>query len=190
MKKRLLAVVLAVVTAISLTGCGSKTDLSSTSRNADDGTDGNVYIDEDAVALAGSVENAQMTDAERTRAQELKQMAEDALALINEERAAGGLEALEWSTDLENCSMVRAQECASKFSHTRPNGSDWWTVNSNLMWGENLAKGYKTASDLVEAWMNSTGHRANIMDGTFTTAAIAVYETSKDHLYIALEFGI
>ncbi len=84
---------------------------------------------------------------------------------------------LTWSNGLESCAMVRAQEAASKFSHTRPNGKDWYTVNSELMWGENLAKGYDSAQSVVDAWMASPTHAANILAGDFTTCSIAVYET-------------
>ena len=84
--------------------------------------------------------------------------------------------------------MVRAQEAASKFSHTRPNGKDWYTVNSELMWGENLAKGYDSAQSVVDAWMASPTHAANILAGDFTTCSIAVFETNGK-LYFAQEFG-
>ena len=84
--------------------------------------------------------------------------------------------------------MVRAQEAASKFSHTRPNGRDWYTVNSELMWGENLAKGYDSAQSVVDAWMASPTHAANILADDFTTCSIAIYEKSGK-LYFAQEFG-
>ena len=56
------------------------------------------------------------------------------------------------------------------------------------MWGENLAKGYATAESLVEAWMASPTHAANILDGSYTTCGIAVYEVDGK-LYFAQEFG-
>ena len=84
--------------------------------------------------------------------------------------------------------MERPTEAASKFSHTRPNGKDWYTVNSELMWGENLAKGYDSAQSVVDAWMASPTHAANILADDFTTCSIAVYETNGK-LYFAQEFG-
>ena len=117
-------------------------------------------FDEEAVALAGSVQRAGMSEAEIARANELRTMATDALALVNAKRAENGLAELTWSNGLESCAMVRAQEAASKFSHTRPNGRDWYTVNSELMWGENLAKGYDSAQSVVDAWMASPTQRS------------------------------
>lgn len=61
-----------------------------------------------------------MSEAEIARANELRTMATDALALVNAKRAENGLAELTWSNGLESCAMVRAQEAASKFSHTRP----------------------------------------------------------------------
>ena len=173
MKKRWMSLVLTVIMVLSLAGCGKSTELSSVSRDpaTDDGT---VWFDEEAVALA--------------RADELRAMAIDALDIVNAKRAENGLAALNWSNGLESCAMVRAQEAASKFSHTRPNGKDWYTVNSELMWGENLAKGYDSAQSVVDAWMASPTHAANILAGDFTTCSIAVYETNGK-LYFAQEFG-
>ena len=143
---------------------------------------------------------AGMSEAELARADELRAMAIDALDIVNAKRAENGLAALNWSNGLESCAMVRATEAASKFSHTRPNGKDWYTVNSELMWGENLAKGYDldtavehakaydSAQSVVDAWMASPTHAANILAGDFTTCSIAVYETNGK-LYFAQEFG-
>ena len=137
-----MSLVLTVIMVLSLAGCGKSTELSSVSRDpaTDDGT---VWFDEEAVALAGSVRKAGMSEAELARADELRAMAIDALDIVNAKRAENGLATLNWSNGLESCAMVRATEAASKFSHTRPNGKDWYTVNSELMWGENLAKGYE-----------------------------------------------
>ena len=187
MKKRWMSLILTVIMMLSLAGCGRNADLSSVSRDPAD-SDGTVWFDEEAVALAGSVQRAGMSEAEIARANELRTMATDALALVNAKRAENGLAELTWSSGLESCAMVRAQEAASKFSHTRPNGRDWYTVNSELMWGENLAKGYDSAQSVVDAWMASPTHAANILAGDFTTCSIAVYETGGK-LYFAQEFG-
>lgn len=187
MKRKVTALLLTIACSLSLMACGSATEMSAAVRGPE--TDnGIVYIDDAAVALAGSMQTAEMTEAERARADELRAMAVEALELVNAQRASAGLPALVWDEDLEACAQVRAIEIASSFSHTRPNGTDWYTVNSDLMWGENLAKGYKNASSLVTAWMNSPTHAANILDGTYVTCSIAVYEVNGK-LYFAQEFG-
>lgn len=186
MKKRIIALMLAAVMALSVTACGSSR-LSAAVRGPET-ANGIIYIDEEAVALAGSLANAEMTEAELTRAAELRAMAVEAFGLVNAYRIASGLPELVWDDELEACAQVRATEAATNFSHTRPNGSDWYTVNSDLMWGENLAKGYTSASNLVIGWMNSPTHAANILDSEFVTCSIAVYEVGNK-LYFAQEFG-
>ena len=187
MKRKVMALLLAICCSFSLVACGSDAEMSSAVRGPE--TDnGLVYIDEEAVALAGSMLTAEMTEEERARAEELRAMAVEAFELVNAERAAAGLPAYIWDEELEACAQVRAIEIVTTFSHTRPNGTDWWTVNSDLMWGENLAKGYRSATSVVDAWMNSPSHAANIMNGTFVTCSIAIYEIDSK-LYFAQEFG-
>lgn len=186
MKRKVTALLLAAVFCLSLAGCGDKADMSAAVRSPKE--DGVVYIDDGAVALAGSVQSEEMTEAEKARAEELRGIASAALELVNAQREASGLAALTWSSDLEGCAQIRAIEIVSTFSHTRPNGSDWYTVNSDLMWGENLAKGYQTAESLVEAWMASPTHAANILDASYASCGIAVYEVDGK-LYFAQEFG-
>lgn len=186
MKKRIIALMLATVMALALTACGSS-KLTAAVRGPET-VNGIVYLDEEAVALAGSLASAEMTEAELARAAELRAMAVEAFDLVNAYRLAAGVPALVWDDSLEACAQVRATEIATTFSHTRPNGSDWYTVNSDLMWGENLAKGYKNATNLVTGWMNSPTHAENIMNAEFTTCSIAVYEVGGK-LYFAQEFG-
>lgn len=186
MKKKIMALMLAAVMVLSLTACGSSR-LTAAVRGPET-VNGIVYIDDAAVALVGSVVDAGMSEAEIARAAELRAMAVEAFDLVNVYRVAAGLPEFVWDDTLEACAQVRAAEAASLFSHTRPNGSDWYTVNSDLMWGENLAKGYKNATNLVTGWMNSPTHAANILDGEFVTCSIAVYEVNGK-LYFAQEFG-
>jgi uncharacterized protein YkwD len=112
-----------------------------------------------------------------------------ALAKVNEIRIANGLSAVQHSASLETTSVVRANEITSKFSHTRPDGSDWYTVNADLQYGENLAEGYSSADDVVNAWMASPSHRENILRSDFTTCAIST-TTVNGRTYWAQEFGI
>ena len=188
MKKKLMAVALATVMSISMIACGSeKPEISAATRDASAG-EGITYIDDEAIALAGSVRTAAMTEEEQLRADELRAIAVAAFDLVNEERASRGLAAFTWDDDLELCAQVRATELVTSFSHTRPNGSDYYTVNSDLMWAENVAKGFTDANSLVAGWMNSPAHAANILDGELATCSIAVYEDNGT-FYFSQEFG-
>lgn len=188
MKKKLMAVALAAVMAFSMMACGAeKPGMSAATREVPP-QEGITYIDDAAIALAGSMRTEGMTEAELLRADELRLIAISAFDLVNAERAARGLPAFAWDGNLELCAQIRATEIVSSFSHTRPNNTLYYTVNSDLMWAENLAKGYADASSLVAGWMNSPTHAANILDGELATCSIAVYE-SNGTLYFAQEFG-
>ena len=149
------------------------------SRGEDVPDDGVVYIEPEMVSLAGALSGNADSQA----------AAKAAFDLVNAKRQEAGLGALTWNSGLEQASAVRAVEASQSFSHTRPDGSDWWTVNSNLMYGENLAKGYATANEAVTAWMNSPTHKANIMDTEFTSGAIAIHIGSNGQWFWAQEFG-
>ena len=138
-----------------------------------------VSIDDNAIALAASSDS----DAG------LRNIALDALDAVNAERAAYGLSSLKWNGNLESAASVRAQECELSFSHTRPNGKPWYTVNSRVQGGENLAYGFDSAGAALDAWMNSPTHRENILWDEFTTCAIAIYAADDGTYYWAQEFG-
>ena len=68
---------------------------------------------------------------------------------------------------------MRAREIARSFSHTRPSGASFSSALSEsgvtyLRAGENIASGQKSASEVVNAWMNSPGHRANILNSSYS----------------------
>ena len=93
----------------------------------------------------------------------------DVLRLTNSERETQGLTWLTLNQDLTDGASTRANEIVTNFGHTRPNGESCFTVlnESYSSTGENIAAGQNSASSVVTAWMNSTGHRANILSGSF-----------------------
>ena len=92
-----------------------------------------------------------------------------------------------WSNELKQPANIRAKEIVRSFSHTRPNGSEWYTVSS-LVYAENLAVGYQTAQEVVDAWLASPGHKANIMHG-YDIMTISVYVDEDGIMYVAQLFG-
>lgn len=112
----------------------------------------------------------------------------EVLRLINIERQKEGLSALTTSSSLTDAANKRAIEIKELFSHTRPDGSSCFSVldefNVNYRSaGENIAYGQKTPKAVVEAWMNSSGHRANIMSSKFGKVGIGCYVGSNGTLY-------
>ena len=115
------------------------------------------------------------------------------LQLVNQERAKEGLKALTTASALTSASNKRAQETMQSFSHTRPNGSSFFTALTEFgvkysAAGENIAYGQRTPQEVVTAWMNSPGHRANIMNGSFGKLGVGVYQGSNGTIYWAQLF--
>ncbi|HIY54326.1 MAG TPA: transporter [Candidatus Agathobaculum merdavium] len=103
--------------------------------------------------------------------------ASQVVALVNAERAKYGLSALKADSRVQQAAQVRAAETVQSFSHTRPNGSSFSTALteagvSYTRSGENIAYGQSTPQQVVNAWMNSSGHRANILNESFTTIGV------------------
>lgn len=191
MKKKILAIGLFAAMVFSTVACGSvveELDDQAAVREYDP-NDTSVYIVDEDTALIGSVADATMTEAEIQRSAELRAMAVEAFNACNEQRAAVGLPAYVWVDDLAVAAQVRAKEIVSVFSHTRPDGTSYWTVNGNLVYAENLARGYSSVSGVVGGWMNSPTHKANIMDKELRTLGIAIYEAPDGKMYWAQEFG-
>ena len=105
--------------------------------------------------------------------------------LINQIRMENGLKPLSINNNLESAAGIRAEEASRYMSHTRPDGSKWYTVSNNTT-GENLAFGYDNANDCVNAWMNSPDHKDVLLADDISSAGLVEYE--KDGVkYVALE---
>lgn len=109
--------------------------------------------------------------------------------MINKYRIAEGLGTLTYSAELSAAADIRAKEIVSNFSHTRPDGSLWYTAGTGIM-GENIAKGYNTSDKVVTAWMNSEGHRKNILTKNYTKTGVGCYyDNVTDTYYWVQLFG-
>ncbi len=118
--------------------------------------------------------------------------ANEVLKLVNAERAKAGLSAFTTNSSLTAAANKRAVEIKTSFSHTRPNGSGFQTVlgEYNVSYraaGENIAYGQKTPQAVVTGWMNSPGHRANILNANFNKLGVGVYQ-SNGTIYWTQEF--
>ena len=102
----------------------------------------------------------------------------DLIAEINIYRSSYGLSALSEDSRLDHAAAVRCNELLVSMSHTRPDGRSCSTIYTELgiypsAWGENLAAGYCTSAGTASDWMSSDGHRANILNSTFTKCGVA-----------------
>lgn len=107
----------------------------------------------------------------------------EVLTLVNKERKKVGAAPLTMEKSLLETAMLRSYECALYFDHTRPSGSDCFTANS-LMSGENIAAGQTSPSSVVKGWMNSTGHRQNILNASFKTIGIGCVNVNGVYLWV------
>lgn len=107
--------------------------------------------------------------------QEGQAIEQEVIRLVNVERANAGLPALKYDWELARVAEHKSQDMADKnyFSHTSPTYGSPFNMMKNYginyrSAGENIAQGQKTAAQVVDAWMNSEGHRANILNKNYT----------------------
>ena len=117
--------------------------------------------------------------------------ADEVIRLVNQEREKAGVGALSLDKDVEAAANIRAQEIAEKFSHTRPNGSKCFTAIDEqgviyYMAGENIAAGYASPQAVMDGWMNSPGHRSNILTGEFNAIGVGHYQKNGYNYWVQL----
>lgn len=104
--------------------------------------------------------------------------------LVNAERAKVGLAPLALEENITEAAQVRAAETVKSFSHTRPDGRHFSTAltEAGVSYrgaGENIAWGQKTPEQVMEGWMNSEGHRANILNEKYTSIGVGYYPSAN-----------
>lgn len=103
----------------------------------------------------------------------------EVVRLVNEIRQSNGLQPLTANWELSRVARYKSQDMKDKgyFSHTSPTyGSPYQMIRafglSFRTAGENIAKGYSTPRAVVNGWMNSSGHRANILNASYTQIGV------------------
>lgn len=121
--------------------------------------------------------------------------ATEVLNLVNAERKKAGLTALTLSSKLTSVANVKAKDMAVNkyFSHQSPTyGSPFEMMQQfGIKYsyaGENIAAGQKTASQVMNSWMNSSGHRANILNKNFTQIGVGFYAGGSYDTYWVQQF--
>ncbi|MCL2447213.1 MAG: CAP domain-containing protein [Oscillospiraceae bacterium] len=127
--------------------------------------------------------------------------ANEVLRLVNVERARAGLRPLAPHPNLNRAAQVRTREIddhpsvGGYWSHTRPDGRNWITVFNEVtvsgrrISGENLARGHGSPAHVVQGWMNSPGHRNNIMHPHFTHMGVGVHRGVNGRMHWAQLFS-
>ncbi len=116
-----------------------------------------------------------------------KSYEDEVIRLVNDIRRERGLKELSYDWQLSRVARYKSEDMAKNnyFSHRSPTyGSPFDMLKSfGISYrsaGENIAKGYKTPSAVVNGWMNSSGHRANILNASYTHIGVG-YETDESH---------
>jgi uncharacterized protein YkwD len=117
------------------------------------------------------------------------QAAAEVLNRVNQERAANSLGPLSYDIEAERAAKAHAEDMVGRgyFNHNSPEG---WTPSNRLTMtgasgyssvGENIAYGYGTPTAVMDGWVASSGHRANILNSSYTHIGIGVDEGSGPH---------
>lgn len=125
------------------------------------------------------------TEEEACTASHLPDEALEVIRLTNIEREDHGLEPLPIDEDLMELARVRAEETSELYSHTRPDG----TTVVDLRYGENIGQ-RASAKEQVAAWMNSEGHRTNILLDRYHHIGAACYQAENGNLYWVQVFSL
>ncbi len=117
---------------------------------------------------------------------ELSAFEQEVVKLTNAEREKQGLAALKIDTELSKVARIKSQDMKDKnyFDHNSPTyGSPFDMMKqfgiSYKTAGENIAQGQQTPEEVVQAWMNSQGHRENIMNSSFTHIGVGYVESGN-----------
>ena len=110
------------------------------------------------------------------------------LEMVNAERSKRGLTPLQMDQTLLDCAMQRAAELSVLFSHTRPDGACIFEMDPKI-YAENVAAGQSSAAQVMDSWMNSTGHRENILTAEFQSIGIGCFRIGNVY-YWTQNFGI
>ncbi|MFJ9870009.1 sigma-70 family RNA polymerase sigma factor [Streptomyces sp. NPDC101165] len=107
------------------------------------------------------------------------------VALVNKERSAAGCGPLTENAQLDKAAQAHSDDMAARnfFDHTNPDGADpgQRITAAGYRWstyGENIAKGQQTPQSVMDSWMNSPGHRANILNCSFKEIGVGVHKGS------------
>lgn len=135
------------------------------------------------------------TSNDETADGQASEQAQAVLKIVNEERAKQGLKALVLDKQLNNVAQLKAEDMKKNnyFDHNSPTlGSPFDLMRSQGVSyrtaGENIAAGQKTPEQVMESWMNSSGHRANILNKNYTQLGVGFCAGGSYDTYWVQEF--
>jgi len=126
---------------------------------------------------------------------ENNKLEKEVVTLVNQERAKQGLAPLKENVQLSNVARTKSEDMVAKnyFSHTSPTyGSPFDMMKkfgiTYTAAGENIAMGQQTAASVMSSWMNSPGHKANILSKNFTEIGVGIAKDKSGSIYWTQQF--
>lgn len=121
---------------------------------------------------------------------DIKALETEVIRLVNVERSKAGVPALSTNNKLSDVARIKSRDFVNNnyFSHNSPTyGSPFDMIKSfgisYTSAAENLASGHRSAAEAMNSWMNSSGHRTNILNPTYNQIGVGVARDSKGNLY-------
>ena len=115
---------------------------------------------------------------------------QETLNIVNKERTSRGLSSLKFNTELSKVATTKSQDMIDRgyFDHNSPTYGSPFDMMKKFgitykSAGENIAMGQKTPQEVMTAWMNSDGHRKNILNSSFTEIGIGIAKDKNGRLY-------
>ncbi|WP_078409785.1 CAP domain-containing protein [Priestia abyssalis] len=125
-----------------------------------------------------------------TTASNVSEFEKQVANLVNQERQKAGLQPLQLDTKLSDVAREKSKDMMNKgyFSHQSPTYGSPFDMMKQFgitykSAGENIAKGQQTPQEVMNAWMNSEGHRANILNGSFTHIGVGFVKDAQGTTY-------
>lgn len=123
-------------------------------------------------------------------ASSLKSLETEVIRLVNVERSKRGLALLKENWELSRVARLKSQDMINKdyFSHISPTYGSPFAMMEDFglrfsSAGENIAEGQRTPQEVMNAWMNSAGHKANILSGAYTQIGVGAAKAANGTLY-------
>lgn len=150
----------------------------------------NPKIQNSSFISPGQIINIPTTPTAPTAPDDLRTLENEVIRLVNVERSKANVPALSANNELSRIARIKSNDFINNnyFSHTSPTyGSPFEMLKSfgvnYTAAAENIASGQRSAAEVMNTWMNSSGHKANIMNSTYNQIGVGVARDNKGTLY-------
>lgn len=170
----------------STSNCKTNSNANSTNSNANSSSSNGKTNSNASSAPASSAPKGNTSSTPSSTGASYSSFQNQVVQLVNKERAANGLKALTINTQLTKTATLKSEDMVklNYFDHTSPTYGSPFDMMKQFgityrAAGENIAKGQTTPEQVMQGWMNSPGHRANILNASFTQIGVGIAKTAQ-----------